>query len=69
MHPVRLKTNSYDEKIPHLQHADSINGSYRGHYLRLAPRGESGGEIFIAPMEHTVKGFLGYNASLPRSAH
>jgi len=58
----------YDQKIPHLQYADSIAGSHRRHNIRLAPLGKSGSPFFIPTMEHTVKGFLGYNASLPRTA-
>jgi len=59
----------YDQKIPHIQHGDSIGGSHRSHYIWLASLGKSGETIFIATMEHTINGFLGYNASLPRSAH
>jgi len=59
----------YDQKIPHIQHGDPIDGSHRRHRIWLAPLGKSGETIFIATMEHTIKGFLGYNVYLPRSAH
>ena len=59
----------YDQKIPHLQYAGSIDCSHGRHNIRLAPLGKSGGPFFIPTMEHTVQSFLGYTVSLPRSAY
>ncbi len=69
MPPERLKSDSNDQKISHLQHGDFINSAHRRQYIWLASLEKSGGTIFIPQMEHTIESFLGYDAALPRAAN